>query len=124
MKKRRKFRLPDDLVDMPLLVPGPTSDIRSAFDLLCEQWRIRPIIRAEVDDMAMLRLLVRDSDALAVLPKVVVRDELGAGMLKEYGTLPGVYENFYAISVRRHFEPPLLRQLLSRPPDQMLDTMA
>ncbi|MGE0820610.1 MAG: LysR substrate-binding domain-containing protein [Candidatus Binatia bacterium] len=121
---RKPFRLPNDLRDAPLLVPGPNSDIRAAFDLLCDHWNLHPRIRAEVDDMAMLRLLVRDSDAVAVLPKVVVRDEIGAGVLKEYAVLPGVYENFYAISVKRHFESPLLKQLLVRPSDEMLDFIA
>lgn len=118
---RKAFRIPEDLRDTPLLLPGAHSDIRGAFDLLCEQWNLRPLVRAEVDDMAMLRLLVRDSDSLAILPKVVVRDEIESGVLKEHAVLPGLYENFYAISVKRHFEPPLLKRLLARSTDNMLD---
>jgi LysR family transcriptional activator of nhaA len=38
-------------------------------------------MRAEVDDMAMLRLLARDSGWLALLPEVVVQDELRGGVL-------------------------------------------
>jgi LysR family transcriptional activator of nhaA len=119
--RRKAFRIPEDLKDAPLLLPGPGNDIRSAFDLMCEQWNLRPVIRAEVDDMAMMRLLVRDSDALAVLPKVVVRDEIDAGVLKEYAVLPGVYENFYAIGVQRQFTPPLLKELLARSEDEVLN---
>ena len=70
--------------------------------------------------MAMLRLLVRDSDALAILPKVVVRDEIKAGLLEEYAVLPDVHENFYAISIKRQFESPLVKELLTRPESQML----
>ncbi len=115
------FRFPADLRDTPLVVPGEHSDIRSAFDLLCEQYDIRPKIHAEVDDMAMLRLLARDSGVAAVLPKVVVRDEVAGGTLVEYCALPGVYENFYAISVKRHFQKPLIRELLARRGQDMLD---
>ena len=78
-----EFRFPAGLRDTPLVVPGEHSDIRSAFDLLCEQHDIRPKIHAEVDDMAMLRLLARDSGVAAVLPKVVVRDEVAGGSLVE-----------------------------------------
>lgn len=117
---RKPFRLPDDLRDVPLLLPGPNNDIRAAFAVLCDHWNLHPQIMGEVDDMAMLRLLVRDSDAIAVLPKVVIRDEISAGVLKEYAVLPGVYENFYAISVKRHFESPLVKQLLHRTADDML----
>ncbi|WP_339799990.1 LysR family transcriptional regulator [uncultured Marinobacter sp.] len=106
--------LPHLLMASSLIVPGATNSVRQAFDQICEHHRIRPIIAAEVDDMALMRLLTRDTGHLAVLPPVVVRDELLAGQLQEYGVLPGVYEEFYAINIRRHFETPALRTLLSK----------
>ena len=119
--RRKRFRLPQDLKDRPVLVPGPTSEVRSGFELLCQQWDVHPHVLAEVDDMAMLRLIARDSDALAILPKVVVRDEIKNGDLVELATLPGVYEHFYAISVQRHFNSPILQELLSRPAEEYLN---
>jgi len=62
-----------------------------------------------------MRLLARDSDSIALLPSVVVQDELRSGRLVEHGVVPDLYENFYAITVRRHFEPPLIQALLQRP---------
>jgi LysR family transcriptional activator of nhaA len=70
--------------------------------------------------MAMMRLLARDSGHFAVLPPVVVRDELRNGVLVDYGALPGVYEEFYAISIRRKFESPALRELLSQPVEDFM----
>ena len=64
--------------------------------------------------MAMLRLLARDSRGIALVPTVVVQDEVRDGLLEEYGVVPQLYENFYAITVKRNFEPPLLRSLLQR----------
>lgn len=116
-----RFRLPDDLRDRPVLLPGQYSEIRSGFELLCEEWGVQPEILAEVDDMAMLRLLARDSDAFAILPKVVVRDEISSGELFEYATLPGLHENFYAISVRRHYQSSLMKELLARPSDDFFN---
>lgn len=118
--KRHAFRFPDELAEVPLLLPGPDNDLRGAFDLLCEQRGIRYRLRAEVDDMAMLRLLARDSDSVALLPTVVVQDELRAGTLVEYAVVPDLSETFYAITVKRHFEPPLLRGLLGRPEEDVL----
>jgi LysR family transcriptional regulator, transcriptional activator of nhaA len=112
--KRKAFRFPEELAEVPLLLPGRDSDIRAAFDLMCEQQGIRYRLRAEVDDMALLRLLARDSDSVALLPTVVVRDELHSKKLVEYAVVPDLHENFYAISVQRHFEPPLLKSLLRR----------
>jgi LysR family transcriptional activator of nhaA len=112
--KRRAFRFPEELAEVPLLLPSRDSDIRAAFDLLCEQHGLRCHVLAEVDDMALLRLLARDSDAVALVPTVVVRDELQSRQLVEYCVVPDLVENFYSITVKRHFEPPLLKALLKR----------
>ncbi|URI07193.1 LysR family transcriptional regulator [Aquincola tertiaricarbonis] len=114
--RRRAFRFPQDLAEVPLLLPGRSSDIRAGFDLLCEQHGLRCQVLAEVDDMAMLRLLARDTGAgaVALLPSVVVRDELASGQLVEYCVVPDLIETFYAITIQRHFEPPLLTALLRR----------
>lgn len=109
-----RFRFPDDLSRVMLLLPGRNSDIRAEFDMVCEQLQIRPEIYAEVDDMAMLRLLARDSGPgrVALVPTVVVQDELRNGTLMEYCEVPNVYENFYAITTDRRFQPSALTALL------------
>ena len=122
--KRKALRFPDDLAEVPLLLPGRDSDIRAGFDLLCEQLGVRYRLRAEVDDMALLRLLARDTGGVALLPSVVVRDELRTGKLVEYAVVPGLYENFYAVTVPRRFEPPLVKELVSRPEAEVLGAPA
>lgn len=107
------FRFPHDLSGIRLLLPGLSSDIRSEFDLVCEDLGIRVEVQAEVDDMAMLRLLARDTDGVALVPEVVVQDELQSGILENYCKVPNVHENFYAITTHRHFQPTVLRKLLS-----------
>ena len=120
--KSKAFRFPSELAEVPLLLPGRDSDIRAGFDVLCEQLGLRYRVLAEVDDMAMLRLLARDSGNPALLPTVVVQDELRSGKLQEYCVVPQLYENFYAITVQRHFEPPLLKTLLRRSEAEVLGT--
>ncbi|MEO8936083.1 MAG: LysR family transcriptional regulator [Burkholderiaceae bacterium] len=122
--KRRAFRFPEELAEVPLLLPSRDSDIRAAFDLLCEQHGLRCHVLAEVDDMALLRLLARDSGAVALVPTVVVRDELQTRQLVEYCIVPDLVENFYAITVKRHFEPPLLKALLKRDQADVLGATA
>ena len=110
----RPFRFPSDLQGMKLLLPGRTSDIRTEFDMLCENLQIEISVFAEVDDMAMLRLLARDSGGVTLVPAVVVQDELRSGVLQQYCLVPKVYENFYAISAERQFQPALLKKLLTK----------
>lgn len=119
-KRGQAFRFPDDLATQPLLLPGRDSDIRAGFDLLCEQLGLRYTLKAEVDDMALLRLLARDAGGVALVPSVVVRDELRSGVLVEHAVVPELSESFYAITVPRRYAPPLLRELLARPADEVL----
>ncbi len=108
------FRFPEDLRSQPVLLPSLDSEIRVAFDRILDLAGVRPIIIAEVDDMAMLRLLARDSDGLALVPPIVVRDELAAGLLVEVCPVPNLSETFYAITQKRRFPNPLLAELLMR----------
>ncbi len=110
----RPFRFPDDLRTVPVLLPSLESDIRSAFDLLLDRSGIRPIIAAEVDDMAMLRLLAVSTRAVALVPKVVVRDELRSGALVERLRLPSIRESFWAITASRTFPNELAKELVAR----------
>jgi len=113
-KLEKPFRFPEDLQKSLVLLPGPSSDIRSQFDMLCAEHGIEITPYAEVDDMAMLRLLARDSGGLTVVPEVVVQDELLSGKLERYYVLESVAERFYAITAKRHFELVALKNLLAK----------
>jgi len=113
-KQAQNFSFPRDLGEMQLLLPGPSSDIRSQFDLMCERLGVEVDPYAEVEDMAMLRLLARDSGGLAVVPEVVVQDELLSGRLQKYCVLENVVERFYAVTAKRHFELVALKTLLEQ----------
>jgi LysR family transcriptional activator of nhaA len=67
-----------------------------------------------------LRLLARELNAMALVPAVVVRDEIRDGVLWEYGAVPDLLEEFHAIRVTRQHQPPLLRALLPRRPTEWL----
>jgi LysR family transcriptional activator of nhaA len=111
----RRFKFPDDLRTEPVLLPSLDSDIRVAFDRVLELAGIRPTILAEVDDMAMLRLLAREREGVTLVPPIVVRDELASGLLVEHCRIPEVTERFYAIVKTRRFPNRLLADVLDRP---------
>nr|WP_264194033.1 LysR family transcriptional regulator [Marinomonas algarum] len=94
---------PQGYSDKKWIVPGKNTDIRSAFESFCATHQYYPDIKAEVDDMAMLRLLARDSGYLSVLPAVVVKDEIESKQLEDYEPIPQAFESFYAITVPRKF---------------------
>lgn len=101
------------LATSPLLLPTRSSGLRTAFEAVLAQYDVQPHIAAEIDDMAMLRLLTREGVGLAVIPPIVVRDELDTGELLEADRLPAMSETFYAVTTERRFPNPLLREVLS-----------
>lgn len=96
----------------PLVLPTPDSSVRADVDALLDRLGVRPQIAAEVDDMAMMRLMAREDIGLAVLPPIVVRDELAAGLLVEARQLPDMTETFYALTLSRRFPNPLVGAVL------------
>ena len=109
---REGGNLAELLARHPVIVPGPESGLRAEFEALANRLRVAPRIAAEVDDMAMMRLLARQDVGLAVMPAIVVRDELRAGTLMRATPLSGLVETFYAVTIARSFPNPLLRPLL------------
>ncbi|MCR8827898.1 LysR family transcriptional regulator [Photobacterium sp. TY 1-4] len=97
----------------PIIVPTLESPVRAGFDTLCAQLGVRPVLAAEVDDMAMMRLLAREGIGLAVLPPIVVKNELESGLLKEADAVVGLTESFYAVTAKRKFPNPLLATLFA-----------
>ncbi|MFN6925401.1 MAG: LysR family transcriptional regulator [Tabrizicola sp.] len=104
--------LRDLLSGQPLILPARGSALRAGFDALAARLEVTPAIAAEVDDMAMIRLLARADAGLAVIPPIVVQDELAAGLLVEAARLPGIGEAFLAITRARRFPNPLLADVL------------
>lgn len=105
--------LADLLAREPLILPTAETSLRAGFDALTGSLGLSPRIAAEVDDMAMMRLLAREDAGLAVLPPIVVKDELASGTLMEAHQLPGITESFLAVTLDRRFPNPLVGELLA-----------
>ncbi len=116
--KSQSLRIPDDLDGVDIALPGPRHALRAQFDALCASAGVSPRLRAEVDDMAMLRLIARDSGWLTVLPEVVVQDELRAEVLVIVGHSTSLQESFYAITTPHRHRIEVLETLMTRAPDE------
>lgn len=100
------------LTRQPLVLPTLESSVRMGFDALVERMGLTVRVAAEVDDMAMLRLIAREDIGLAVVPPIVVKDELASRRLVEAHQLPQIRETFFAVTTKRRFPNPLLRELI------------
>ncbi|MEO0055085.1 MAG: hypothetical protein RLZZ50_1032 [Verrucomicrobiota bacterium] len=112
--KKKRLKFPEDFSDVPVILPSLESNTRAGFDRMLSAAGARPRVIAEVDDMATLRLLAREGEGLALVPPVVVRDEIERGELVETHRVPELRETFYAITPSRRFPNPLVGELVER----------
>ena len=95
----------------PVIVPTESA-MRTGFNRLTARLGVQPRIIADVDDMAMVRLLAREGVGLALAPDIVLADEIAGGQLATAPFDLGIVDRFYAITTMRSFPHPLLHTLL------------
>lgn len=95
----------------PLIVPTESS-IRTGYRSLVARLGIKPLIAANVDDMAMVRLLARENMGLAIAPAIVLADEIASGLIATAPFDLDIVESFYAVTIERNFPHPALEGLL------------
>ncbi|MEM8651773.1 MAG: LysR family transcriptional regulator [Pseudomonadota bacterium] len=98
---------------VPLIVPSD-NPIRTGLSRLVSQHGLTPNISAEVDDMAMVRLLTRAGFGVALSPAVVLADEIRSGLVVEAPYDLGITEDFYAVTSTRLFPHPSTSKLLEQ----------
>ncbi|MFN3646058.1 MAG: LysR family transcriptional regulator [Gemmobacter sp.] len=106
--------LRDLLAAEPLIAPTRETALRAGFDALAARLGVTPPFAAEVADIAKSRLLARADAGLAVIPPIVVRDELSSGNLVEASRLDGITATFFAVTQARRFPNPLPSDILHR----------
>jgi LysR family transcriptional activator of nhaA len=111
-RRQRPFQFPQDLHGLPIILPSHESTIRQEFDAMLDRHQVRPIIAAEADDMAMLRLLAKETGTATLVPAVVVKDELQVGSLSVRHQFESIHESFYAITPERRFPNHLAKELI------------
>jgi LysR family transcriptional activator of nhaA len=108
----RAGRFPESLRGQPLFLPSHQSHVRLDFDLLLAHAGFEPDVRAEVDDMALLRLLALSGQGLALVSQIVVERDLHTRNLTFVQRVPGLVERYYALALRRRFENAWMGQIV------------
>ncbi|MGJ3242842.1 MAG: LysR family transcriptional regulator [Opitutales bacterium] len=107
-----KKPFPAWLEDLPLFLPTSRSPARVDFDALLVRSGIAPRIMAEIDDMALLRLLALSGAGLALVPEIGVKFDLEERKLLRIERVPDLFEHFYAITPRQKELPGPSRQAI------------
>lgn len=99
---------------LPMLLPTYQSKVRSELDLALEQAGAKPDVRAEIEDMALMRICALSGEGVAVAPEIVVRNELREKTLVVLHRLKSITETFYAITPSRRSRNAVVEELIER----------
>ena len=101
---RRSF--PKSLDGAPFLLPTRNTTARRSLDQWFEAQRIAPLIVAEFEDSALLKVFGQHGLGLFFAPAVIARDVQRQYDVKVIGQVDTVRERFFAISLDRKLKHP------------------
>lgn len=112
--KERVGRFPQCLTQAPIFLPSTALEARADFDSFCDREGLKIQIKAEADDIALLRLLALTGEGFAVVPKVGVAPDLKRGDLKIVHEFENIAMRFYAVTRERKIPIPEIQNILRR----------
>jgi len=97
---------PESLHGAPFLLPGENSSLRRNLEQWFDARDIRPNVKGEFADSALLKAFGQAGDGLFIAPSVTEEEVCKQYNVRALGQLDGVREHFYAISVERKLKHP------------------
>jgi LysR family transcriptional regulator, transcriptional activator of nhaA len=101
---RRGF--PRSLDGVPVLLPSGASTFRRALDEWFESHSVRPVVVAELDDLALASAFGEAGKGVFAAPDVLAKEIRKRHGVQLVGRAPAVRQRFYAISVERKIKHP------------------
>lgn len=114
-----KRRFPRSLHGAPMLLPTANTSLRRGLDTWFAAKEIVPVVVAEIDDSAVLKIFGEEGLGVFAAPSVVDRDVVKRYGVRRFGGTEAVRESVYAITVERQITNPAVKaitQLGSRTP--------
>jgi len=104
----RKYRkeFPQSLAVAPVLLPGIGTPLRRALDQWFDENDIRPTIMGEFEDTALLKVFGQEGIGVFPAPAAIIGEIEKQYGVQHIGTLDGIREKYYAISVERRIKHP------------------
>lgn len=103
-KYRRGF--PRSLDGAPFLLPTEGTSLRRSLEEWFDRERVHPVVAAEFSDSALLKVFGMGGVGLFAAPTAIAADVRRQYEVKALGTLEGVRETFYAITIERRLRQP------------------
>lgn len=111
---RKIRRIPDDFEGASFIIPSLPSQIyRQVLDLMAE-WKVKPKIIAEIQDVELARRMAVTGHGIVALNAHTVSVSLPKNSLIpiKSSRKPGIYESVYLVTRKRKFMNPVVENLL------------
>ncbi len=106
LAKTCRRRFPRSLDGVPFLLPGDHSALRRALEEWFDSLKVRPKVVAELDDVALAKIVAEAGLGVFAAPDVVEKEIRQRYKVQLIGLIKEVRQRFYAISVERKIRHP------------------
>jgi LysR family transcriptional activator of nhaA len=106
LAKKLGSSFPENLDDVPLLLPGEDSALRSPLVRWLEKRGINPRIAGEFDDSALMKSFGEAGLGVFPAPAVIADDVMSHYAVQLVGQSDELRERYFAITVERHVRHP------------------
>lgn len=97
---------PSSLNSVPILLPMKNTVLRRSLDNWFDENQIRPQIRGEFEDSAMMKIMGKAGVGVFPVTAVISEEVQHMYRVEMIAKVPGVTERFYALSVERKIKHP------------------
>jgi LysR family transcriptional activator of nhaA len=112
IQARKPKNLEDYFKTNRIYLPTHASESRSAFDHYIESIGVKLRVEAEVEDVALLRLLALTGKGPVIIPKIGVQAEVQDGRLKVIHEFRSMRQRYYALTRQKQFPNSLVAELI------------
>lgn len=106
LAKTCRRRFPRSLDGVPFVLPGGQSALRRALEEWFDSLKVQPKVVAELDDVALAKVVAEAGLGVFAAPDVVEKEILQRYKVQLIGRVKDVRQRFYAISVERKIRHP------------------
>ena len=106
MARRYRRNFPKSLDEAPMLLPTPSASLRHSLDQWFESLDIKPLVIAEIEDTALMKVFGQHGAGIFAAPSAVADDVCESHAVVVVGETEEVREHFYAITVERRIMHP------------------
>ena len=113
LKIKKRSSINQLLQDYPIFLPVKGSALRSELDVYFDRHQIKPLVKAEFQDSALMKASSLDIPVLVPVPAILSDEVSRIYGLKVIAKIPKVREPVYLISIERQVRHPAIAEIVN-----------